>query len=230
MVKSLFKPFYFVALFVIIVFADLIAGSLESMNLRHYTKPLILLSLFLYFAYNGKFLGKAVYMLMLAALFFSWLGDVMLMYDHISGSYFVLGLVFFLVAHILYIILFLQNWNRTNSNSFFVVFLLLLIYGGFLFFQMKDNLGKLQIPVAVYIIVILSMAITAFRRKEMVNRKSFVLVLLGALLFITSDSLLAINKFMTNLAYSNILVMATYAAAQYLIVKGILHQKEVSQQ
>lgn len=224
MTKNKFKPNYFLLLFVLIVIMDLVAGSLESAIFRHFTKPLILLSLFLYFAYNGKHLVKSLYLLMLAALFFSWLGDVMLMYDYISDSYFILGLVSFLSAHILYTIVFFKKWKGENSSAFLFVIVLLVAYGGLLFVKMKDGLGELKIPVIVYITAILLMALTAFKRKGGVNNKSFKLVFYGALFFIASDSLLAINKFLTDVPYSHLLVMGTYATAQYMITKGILFQ------
>lgn len=82
----------------------------------------------------------------------------------------------------------------------------------------------MRIPVIVYVFAIMIMAIAAFKRKKNINQKSFILVFLGALFFIASDSLLAINKFLTSIPYAHILVMGTYATAQYLITRGVLFQ------
>ncbi|HEU0125630.1 MAG TPA: lysoplasmalogenase family protein, partial [Flavobacterium sp.] len=38
----------------------------------------------------------------LAALLLSWIGDVILLFTDLGEIYFILGLVFFLIAHILY--------------------------------------------------------------------------------------------------------------------------------
>jgi uncharacterized membrane protein YhhN len=78
------------------------------------------------------------------------------------------------------------------------------------------------IPVLIYMLVILTMAITAFWRNASVGKWSYVLVFFGALFFMMSDSLLAINKFHTALPLANVSIMLTYALAQFLIVFGIL--------
>jgi len=224
MTKTQFKPIYFLPLFIVLVLLDLVTGSLQNESLRHFTKPLILFSLFIYFAINGRFLDRSTYILMLFALFFSWLGDSFLMYETISSNYFMLGLVSFLTAHILYCIVFLKRWNKSTSSTYWLVLITLMLYGSVLFMQLKDGLGELLIPVIIYVSAILLMAITAFRRNKIVPSKSFTLVFIGALFFIASDSILAVNKFLYAVPYSHILVMGTYATAQYLITKGILIQ------
>lgn len=224
MTKTRFKPTFFLPLFIVLVILDLVTGSLQNDFLRHFTKPLILFSLFIYFAINGRSLARSTYILMLLALFFSWLGDSFLMYDSISSNYFMLGLVSFLTAHILYGVVFLKRWNKNVSSTYWVVLIMLMLYGSALFLQLKDSLGELLIPVIIYVSAILLMAITAFERKKMVPSESFKLVFIGALFFIASDSILAINKFLNAVPYSHILVMGTYATAQFLITKGILIQ------
>lgn len=225
MAKPLFKPSYFSSLFIVLVILDLITGSLQNEFLRHFTKPLILFSLFIYFAINGGSLDRSTYVLMLLALFCSWLGDSFLMYETISSNYFLLGLVSFLTAHILYCVVFLKRWNKNAPGTYWVVLILLMLYGSVLFLQLKDNLGELLVPVIIYVSAILLMGITAFRRRKMVTSESFKLVFIGALFFIASDSILAINKFLSAVPYSHILVMGTYATAQFLITKGILMQE-----
>ncbi len=224
MTKTHFKPSYFLPLFIVLVILDLITGSLQNESLRHFTKPLILFSLFIYFAINGRSLYRSTYILILLALFCSWLGDSFLMYETISSNYFMLGLVSFLIAHILYCVVFLKRWNKSASSTYWLVLITLMLYGSVLFMQLKDKLGELLIPVIIYVSAILLMAITAFRRKKMVTSGSFTMVFIGALFFIASDSILAIDKFLIAVPYSHILVMGTYAAAQYLITKGILIQ------
>ena len=103
-----------------------------------------------------------------------------------------------------------------------MVLLLLIVYGIGMFYGLKDGLGEMLIPVLIYMLVILTMAITAFWRNNSVGKWSYVLVFFGALFFMMSDSLLAINKFHTTLPLSNVSIMLTYALAQFFIVSGIL--------
>ena len=223
--KANHKPTYFLPFFALLVILDLWVGGIGEEGLRHFTKPLILFSLIFYFAINGRTLGKSTYLLTLLALIFSWLGDVFLMYENISSNYFIIGLASFLTAHLLYSIVFIRYRNTDIPKKFWVVFILLLLYGSILFFLLKAQLGTLLIPVILYIFMILMMALSAYGRKGRVNLQSYTWVFIGALFFIASDSFLAIDKFLFTVPYAHFLVMCTYATAQYLIMKGILVQE-----
>ncbi|MCF7569241.1 lysoplasmalogenase [Sabulilitoribacter arenilitoris] len=217
------KEKIFALIFSIIVIAELICVSFKSLTTYHYfTKPLILLSLILFFLKYCKHLDAKTKWLTLLALTFSLFGDVLLMFDTISVTFLASGLVAFLIAHIMYILIFLKHKNNSKNIFYFSVFLL--IYATTLFYFLKDGVGDLLLPVVVYMLVILLMAITAFYREGSVPKNSFILVFLGALFFITSDSLLALNKFYSPLPFSNISIMFTYSIAQLFIVFGIKKQ------
>jgi uncharacterized membrane protein YhhN len=191
--------------------------------LHYVTKPAILVSLIAYFLTSSNHLNKTLKLLTLFALLFSLLGDVLLMFVHKSEGYFMFGLIAFLLAHIMYIIVFLKHKNP-NKNPY-VFTLIALLYAAILFYIMFDGLGDMLYPVTVYMLVILTMAITAFLRQGKVLPLSYTLVFLGALLFMLSDSILALNKFYKPLPLSNISIMLTYALAQYFIVLGLLKNK-----
>ncbi|MEE9364482.1 MAG: lysoplasmalogenase [Cellulophaga sp.] len=216
------KSSTFFILFTILVLLDLYVGINNDLGFRQITKPLILISLLLYFGINGKKLPKKVYYLVLFGLFFSLLGDVFLLYDQLSSNYFILGLLSFLTAHICYSIAFYKQKKDSINRYFWIVLLLFLSYGLNLFLLLKDELGDLMLPVIIYIIAILFLAVMAFLRKGNVSKSSFTLVFFGALFFIASDSILAINKFLKTIPYAHLYIMSTYAIAQYLIVSGML--------
>ena len=73
---------------------------------------------------------------------------------------------------------------------------------------------------------------SAIGRFDKVNQKSFAWVLVGALLFMFSDTLIALNNFTTffegNKYLAKIFIMSFYAGGQYLIVKGFFEQKNNS--
>ncbi|MCF6295093.1 MAG: lysoplasmalogenase [Flavobacteriaceae bacterium] len=215
----------FSILFFIIVFAELICGSMESLSQLHYfTKPLILIALIVFFCKQGNLLNKRTRNITLFALVFSLIGDVLLMFVDTSPNFFIGGLVAFLLAHLMYISVFLRSRNKTAN--IFPIIVILLIYASGIFYVLKDGLGELLIPVLLYLIVILAMVATAFLRKRHEATNSYNLVFAGAILFMISDSILALNKFYQPLAFSNISIMLTYALAQYLIVFGILKHKD----
>lgn len=214
----------FSVVFFIIVLFELFTGSSESMKIIHYfAKPAIVISLIFLFVVTSNPLHKSLRNLSLLALLFSVLGDILLMFVEYSAHFFTLGLVAFLTAHIMYVLVFLKHRNKKATPIGFII--LLLLYAVGLFYFLHDNLGAMLIPVILYMLVILSMSTTAFLRKDQVSTLSYKLVFIGAVLFMISDSILALNKFYQPLAWSNISIMLTYALAQYFIVIGILKLK-----
>jgi uncharacterized membrane protein YhhN len=165
--------------------------------------------------------------LMFAALFFSWAGDVSLGITRHQDSMFILGLVCFLLTHVLYVIVFLRTPGKNLPlNKFLYSVIPVIIYGVILLYLLYDDLGKMKIPVILYTAVILAMVTAAINRVEKVNRTSFYLVLTGALLFLSSDSMLAVNKFSNPFPFASPLIMFTYIAGQYLIVMGTLNRSQ----
>ncbi len=217
-------PFW--QLYIVLVLLDIVIGSFDLAQYRVVTKPLIIISLLAYFTISGKHLPKYTYIVMLLALFLSLMGDIFLLFDSHSNTYFILGLISFLLAHITYGTVFLKKRNKKLSFFLYGVIMILIAIGMLLFFYINDSLGDLTYPVMVYVLGILFMAITALIRVGKVRPSSFLWVFVGALFFIASDSILAINMFKFRVPWSNIWIMGSYAAAQYLIVSGILRENE----
>jgi uncharacterized membrane protein YhhN len=87
-------------------------------------------------------------------------------------------------------------------------------------------LGDLKIPVMVYALVLTVMVLQSIFRYGFTSSASFWNVCIGALFFLASDSLLAINKFLQPLPSASLLIMVTYMVAQYSITVGaISHQR-----
>lgn len=196
--------------------------------LRLATKPmfgvslsvLVLLSIF-----SKALLQK----LLLSAIVFGTLGDIALMVPD-SELTFMLGLGFFLLGHLLYAVIFAieQKGYPASKNASLVLFLLLLL-GAAVYSLLLPQLGELYIPVLVYVLVIIAMAWFAFGRKAQVNPASFVTVQLGALCFLISDSLLAIDRFIGSFPMAQELLMLTYLLAQFCIVIGVVWQWKAAQ-
>lgn len=211
----------FSLIFVIITIGEILSGQSTSYEHLHYVfKPAIVVSLILFFWFHSKTIDHKLRTFVLCALLFSLCGDILLMFVEVSPNYFLFGLISFLIAHVLYVLAFkLQRNKKVNAYGFVI---LLIAYASGLFYVLLDGLNDMMIPVMIYMLVILSMATTAYLRKGIVNRISYLMVLLGALLFLISDSILALNKFYQPQQYANITIMTTYALAQFLIVIGIL--------
>lgn len=221
------KKYFFLGLYILLVLFDLACGFEKFSNFRVISKPLLLFSLLIYFFIQARINRNTTFYLMMGALFCSLLGDVFLLFENRSGIFFTLGLASFLIAHLLFAITFSKKWNHKVPSNFWWIILLILSYGGLLFYFLEGSLGTLKIPVILYILGILAMVITAYRRKGNAPSKSFNLIFVGALFFVVSDSVLAIDKFLTAIPLSHVIIMGTYATAQYLIMKGVLNQESI---
>jgi len=142
-------------------------------------------------------------------------------------KWFIYGMVGFLIGHIFYIIAFLLSIGENIINFPLwglililpVIIILLLTYPKY-----KNHMGDLKIPVYVYMATILFMHFSSILRLATFEILSpcFILVYIGSLLFIISDSLIAIDTFKTDKEISHLYIMITYILGQFLIVQGIL--------
>lgn len=193
-----------------------IAGIIYYPDMRCITKPFLMLILIAYyfmFAVNFK-------MLFLIALIFALLGDIFLLGE--GFTYFLCGLISFLIMQFLYILVFYNNRSKMVIQDV-IGSAFLLIYAVILIYLLWPNLSvDLRIPVSIYSVAIILMAFFAMIRKK--SNVTYVPVVLGALFFIASDSLLALNEFTDMLNHAGLGVMVTYIIAQFLIVTGITEE------
>jgi uncharacterized membrane protein YhhN len=221
--RSFFKQYGFIV-FLLIALLHLAAIGFDLPDLRFVTKPLLMpvLALTVY-GHSSHSTARTIFII---ALLCSFLGDVFLMFEYKNPLYFIVGLVSFLMAHILYIIFFAGI--KKGSKSLFKMPLwlpaLVMAYGLFLLFFLWPGLGELKIPVTVYAAVICIMLISAMAVYKSVNKTAANYFLLGAFSFVASDSILAINKFYQAFSPAPILIMLSYCAAQYYLAKGFVAQ------
>jgi len=215
------NAFIFAILYAIAAIADLYFVYNQQESFRFFSKPLLLPLLMTYYL-SSVGMGSKFAKLMAAALLFSWLGDVLLLWD----SLFIPGLLAFLIAHIFYIIYFVKiepsKKGLIRSQPLFGT-PVLVFWGLFLAF-LFPYLEKLRIPVFVYATVICTMLLCSINLSGKLKRPVFLLFLNGALQFVLSDSLLAINKFVFPFWFLPLCVMLTYCSAQYLLVRGSIRQ------
>jgi uncharacterized membrane protein YhhN len=181
----------------------------------------------LFFLYYRLIKGQInnFHRMIMCALVFSWFGDVTLEFQAKNDLFFMIGLSCFLIAQVIYLIAFFSTKGE-NVLFFKKIYLILpvILYGVIVIYILYDGLGDMKIPVIIYTAVILTMLTSALNREKKVNRNSYILVLVGAIFFILSDSILAINKFGYQFDLAGIANMLTYIIAQYLIAIGCLKQ------
>lgn len=191
-------------------------------NLDLYLKPALvpLLGFGVYF--HRKFPSRNI---LLSALLFSWIGDVILLFADIAEIYFILGLLAFLIAHLSYCVLFnkqIIGEIQINKILFAVGSLLIAFYLTAMILVLIPRLGELKIPVIIYAAVISTMLLFAFNGYLIWKKPGALYIFLGAVAFVASDSILAFDKFYAPIQKSSFFIMLTYLVAQYLIVVGII--------
>ena len=172
--------------------------------------PAISLAVLAFIAISGS-RGK----LLFTSLLFCAAADIAL--ELAAGKYFVAGLGLFLVAHILFIITFSRDF--TFQKSKIPVIVLLIVYSKMMAFVLTPYLKEMAIPVYVYMTALTLVGIFASLRAA---KNDFTLY--GAISFIVSDSIIAINKFMMPVPAADYIIMITYYLALFLIVFGFLRE------
>jgi uncharacterized membrane protein YhhN len=196
-------------------------------NIAWYLKGLLIPILWLAVYLSEDFPSKKI---LLGALLFSWIGDVILLFADKAEIYFILGLVAFLISHVIYIILF-NKQNKPdvpkNKGVFFIGLGFILVYLATMLTILLPKLGDLQLPVIVYALTISTMLLYAFSGYLIWKKPANTYILVGAIIFVLSDSILAMDKFYEPIYKNSFFIMLTYLMAQYLIVIGILKLNSV---
>ena len=153
---------------------------------------------------------------MTMALVFSAIGDVLLALRIEGFDSFVPGLGAFLVGQLMYAALFWSERRITRQR--------LVLAGGYLLVAcalaalVLPRTCDLMVPVAFYLLAISAMATGAA-----INATPLPWLFVGALTFVLSDSLIALNKFVIAFPGASVAIMLTYYLAQWLILYSVLH-------
>lgn len=212
MVKSKNKTIILTSIFIASAILDIIGVAANILWLQNIIKPLIILSLItLYYITATERNNWYVF-----ALFFSFLGDVFLL-D--KNGYFLLGIGSFLITQTLFIKIIISQLRKVAIHQIFISTLPFAIYFTVLIFKIKDNLNELLIPVVIYGITISVFGMVSLLYYLINKTKKSQLLLAGAILFIASDSMIALNKFHEPKFMYPVAIMITYILAQYLIYR-----------
>lgn len=217
---------YFLVLFVLFTASELLSSIIDLPVLHTFSKPFIVPSLIGYYVFSRG--NKPLCIIFLIALFFSWAGDVLLMWDR----YFLIGLLAFLISHLGYVMTWRKHSNPIHHEALTGLQRLrmafpIILYGTGMVVVLLPALDKMKIPVLLYAAVLTWMVLQALFRYGRTNASSFRYVLAGSVLYMLSDSILAFNKFVQPVNHASFWIMLTYTAAQFLLVTGILrHEPE----
>ena len=212
-VYNLFMKSKILQILLVIVFAlDLFFIFNNQTEMRFFTKPLLIPILILIYVSTAKLEKLKLDQPFVIGLVLSFFGDLFLLFEW--G--FLLGLGSFLMAHVFYIISFKKKVQHQIWKFWPII---LSLYALILLVFLYPYLNEMKIPVAIYAVVICTMMYGAIKTH---HRN----LIIGALLFVISDTLLSVNLFVQPFLILNFLVMITYLLAQWFLVKGILSSKK----
>ncbi|UOB18237.1 lysoplasmalogenase [Abyssalbus ytuae] len=223
--KLLFKKEKsFFLIFLCILLIDLVFTNNQTLYpYRYATKLWIVISLGIHFYYNNSYLLQKERTLVWLALFFSFIADIILITDRLL--FVIIGMIMFLLVKICYATIFYFK-ARFDIDRLIPFLAVILLYSLIVIYYLYDGVGKLFLPVVIYIFVSLTMTKLAYLRYKMVNNKSYRYVMIGAILFITSETYMSFYNFYKPLPYTNTLVILTYGLFQFFIIRGIILQNK----
>jgi uncharacterized membrane protein YhhN len=176
------------------------------------TLPVLLLSIYA--------LAMHAPLLLVAALALAALGDLCLAYD--GEPSFIAGLVAFLLSHVAYVALFWPHADFAlivaSPWRYAFAWLFVMLAGLLLFFLWRPA-GRLALPVAIYAVAIVAMALSALSVR-------FVMPGVAAGLFLMSDTALGLQRFVVKpddpiVRKLGRFVWVTYFAAQLIFTLAI---------
>ena len=199
-------------LFFAVSVMEIIGVAMNNSLIQSIFKPMMMLSLMALYYFSVEKRNN----LYILALAFSFLGDVFLL-D--KNSMFLFGIAAFLLTQLLYIYIIVKQMEKP---SFFHKYLYAFLFANYIVYLMillKPNLGDLFYPVVVYGVTIGVFGLVATLNYVTKRTKIDLVLMLGAILFIASDSMIALNKFHEARTFYPIAIMSTYILAQYLIFR-----------
>ena len=224
----------FLLFFMIITICDIVVIITDNVDFRWFFKPLVMLSLILYYCFR-TLAATTFDRWVVAAFAFAFYGDVLLIKAD-TEMFFILGVFMFMLCHIFYVKAFTPvnyTWKLLLSDlsrNWWIALLLLLIGAG-VYWSIYNSIGLvLKISVALYILVIISMSVFSFLRKPYTSKMSYQSGIVGALLFMASDAVLAVDMFAYQFPYAKAIIMLTYASAQYFLAYTFVKESELRHQ
>ncbi len=202
-------------LFFAVAIIEIVGVYLNSSLLQSIFKPMIMLSLMALYYFSVRKKNN----LYLLALAFSFLGDVFLL-D--KNSMFIYGIAAFLITQVLYVYIIVKQMEKPSFFYKYLYAFLFANYVVYLIVLLKPNLGEMLYPVVIYGVTIAIFGWVATLNYVTQRTKPTLVLMMGAVLFIASDSMIALNKFHEAKEFYPIAIMSTYVLAQYLIFRFMI--------
>lgn len=157
-------------------------------------------------------------------LIFFLTGD-MLIIHHTNLVFLSLSLFFFSIGKVFF------TFSFSHKNDFDVLRLvpfsiIMFAYAVFLISIVLNGLREFLVPALVSFFLSLLMFQFAYLRKGVCNKKSYMYVFVGVMIYIIGESMMAIKTFRFDLPFEDFFIMALYGLSMYYIVLGVVHGQQ----
>jgi uncharacterized membrane protein YhhN len=213
--------------FALAAFTEISASIFGHSDMAAIAKSLLMPLLAIWFYFDTRNVPGALRYWYLGALFFSLLGDVLLIFARgpEGGAFFVRGLAAFLLTHVLLIVVFNRLPHRAGPaylrqhGHWLGAYLLYVVV--FLWVLQPKVPAALLGPIGAYALTIAGMSLSVLNLRGRIAADAWKMLFFGSLLFILSDSMIAIHRFVAPFEGAGIAIMGTYIVAQWLIASGV---------
>ncbi|UCC20277.1 MAG: lysoplasmalogenase [Promethearchaeota archaeon] len=217
--------YIFLILFFIIVIIELYGESKDNTKIFYASKPLAMPLLILFYIFgviNGVGVERIDW-LIVVALIGGMTGDILLMLKN-QEKWFLFGMIGFLINQIFYIISFFIGVGDITTFNIWALFLFspVILIIAFTVPRFIKKTEDLKIPVLVYMGAILLMHVATVVRIAAIQEISTIFIYFGSILFVFSDSILAMIKWEGEFKHGRLINLTTYFLAQFYITLGAL--------
>ncbi len=215
----------FLVLFVLMAGITWYAAATKNMRLYKVTKPLVILPLIIWFILRGH--TESPYKFFIIGLCYSLIGDIFLAFW--TKITFFIGMIVFGIAHIFYAIGYSQwptDWF--SFGNLLLVPAMVILFATLTYRPAASKDPKMKtyfqagMAYGVLILTMLVLAGTSYWRQGWTVIPA-TMALIGAMLFVTSDTLIALETLGFTQKNVRFWVISTYHVSQFLIASSVLY-------
>ncbi|WP_224490994.1 lysoplasmalogenase family protein [Robertkochia flava] len=210
---------WFTAVFVVILFFDIILSNMEGLLYFSLVTKILLLGVLLnYFMLRSRGQNAAERVFVILAIVSFSLGELFMMITN-NLNIIVAGFLLLLAAKLLYSCAFVfkvkLDIDRLLPYLVFVtLYSLTIIY---FLYEVPEH-----VPAYIFLVITLIMLKLAYLRYERVDWNSFITVLAGAGLILASETILVFDRSFSTSQLSGVMIVLLYGLSQYLMVQGLI--------
>lgn len=214
----------FTFIYFLVLAIDILVKLYGPIEYRYFSKPFLIPLLLLYYYHNKETHNKRGQLWVFLALTSFLIGDILII-NHLNQVSLAASLLFFTLGKLFFSLKFIhkEDFNVVRLIPFSILlFAYIFLLVGFVY-QDLNVFFSAAIISFFFTLVIFQFA---FLRKGVYSSRSYYYVFFGVLLFLVSESIMAIKTFKQNIPYQDFLIMLAYGSSIYLITTGIVFEKD----